>query len=327
MDPKDKKLLYLLDLNAKAKDSELARQLKTSKQVINYRIKRLVDNGIINKFQTILNLKKLGINIYANIYFKLRNISKIKEQRIITYLNKNNHVGYIGLLGGRFDLSTVIVAKNIEQLETKINKLVTRYPNELSNYIISLRIIGVKFPKKYLTEDKKSYREIKPKKIFVKEERIIKIDELDKNILKSLSENARTPVLEISSNLNEPFSTTRVRIKSLEKKEIISGYSTLLDLGKIGLQNYKIFIKTRDKSEESYHKLFSYASTHKNIIWFFKTLGDHDYELRIEVENQEKYQEIIRELRTEFSEIIDEVETVIVFKELKEDYSVILLEV
>ena len=47
MDEKDKKLLYLLDLNSRESESTLAKKLKTSKQVINYRIKRLSSEGII----------------------------------------------------------------------------------------------------------------------------------------------------------------------------------------------------------------------------------------------------------------------------------------
>ena len=88
--------------------------------------------------------------------------------------------------------------------------------------------------------------------------------------------------------------------------------------------NYKLFIKLRNKSEDSYKKLLSFSEAHKNIIWVFKTLGEHDCELRIEAESQEKYQEIIKEIRSHFSQIIEETETVIVFNELKEDYSVIL---
>jgi DNA-binding Lrp family transcriptional regulator len=126
--------------------------------------------------------------------------------------------------------------------------------------------------------------------------------------------------------LKIPFSTVRNRIKLLEQKEIIAGYSILFDLNKINMQNYKVFIRVNDKSEESHNKLFSYASNQKNIIWFFKTLGDHDYEFRIEVESQEKYQELIRDLRTQFSGIIEEIETLIVFNELKEDYTVVLNE-
>ncbi len=320
MDVKDKKLLYLLDLNSRMKESELAKRLTTSKQVINYRMNRLKKEKIIKRFQTVLNLESLGIEIYASIYFKLLEASKTKEEEIISFLIKNNNVGYVARLGGRFDLSIVLVAKNLVELEEKLNEILGKYPNELREFIVSLRTFGLKFHKKYLNG---KYQE--SKKILTKEKRgIAKIDELDKKILRLLTENSRIQIIALSEKLKIPFSTARSRINALENKGVIGGYSLLFDLAKIGIINYKLFIKTRDKSKEFHKKLFSFAEQHPNIIWFFKTLGDHDYELRIEIENQEKYQEIIKEIRSEFSSFITELETITVFNELKEDYSVVM---
>ena len=318
MDLKDKKLIYALDLNSGEKETDLAKHLKTSKQVVNYRIKKLEEEKVIKKFQAVINLESLGVSIYANVYFKLSS-SKEKEEKIINFLINDNDVGYVALLGGRFDLSIVLVAKNIQQLEEQLNKIVNKYPNELKEYLVSLRTLGMKFPKKYLLE-----KNLEPKNILTKENKLEKIDKLDKEILKILSKNSRISFVALSEKLKTPFSTIRLRIKSLENRGIIAGYSILLDLSKLGMLNYKLFIRTKDKSEDSYKKLLNFSESHKNIIWFFKTIGDHDYEFRIEVENQERYQEILKEIRSNFSDIIKETETLIVFKELKEDYSVIL---
>ena len=319
MNLKDKKLLYELDINSREKETELARKVGTSKQVINYNIKRLFNEGIIKKFQTVLNLDDLGINIYANVYFKLIGATKQKETEIINFLIKSDSVGYIASIGGRFDLSIVLVAKNLQEFENKLDKIVTSYP-ELRDYEISLRTFGVKFHKKYLV----SKDQVKSKEILVKPTKIPKIDKIDIGILKILSQNSRISIVEISDKLKIPFSTVRVRIKSLEQKGIIAGYSILFDLSKIGFVNYKLFIKSKDKSDKTYKRMLSFVKENKNIIWFFKTIGEHDFELRIEVENQEKYQEIIKELRSEFSAEIEEIETVLIFNELKEDYSVVL---
>ena len=88
--------------------------------------------------------------------------------------------------------------------------------------------------------------------------------------------------------------------------------------------NYKIFIRTKNKSETTTKNLMEFCARHKNITWFFKTIGQHDYEIRVEVENPEIYQEIIREIRSAFGNNIEELETVNIFNELKEDYSTIL---
>lgn len=320
MDIKDKKLLYLLDLNSRAKESELAKQLNTSKQVVNYRIKRLEQEGIIKKFQTVLNFGSLGVNIYANIYFKLTHLNKETEKELMDFLLGNPEVGYVGIMGGRYDLSIVLTAKNLQELDKSLSNIVKRFPNHLRDYDVSLRLAGYKFQKKYLVES----RIKEEKKIMHNKSSSIKLDAIDKDILLMLTDSSRTSLVDISEKIKIPFSTVRTRVKNLESKGIISGYSLLFDLNKVGMSNYKLFINIKNKSEEIYNKLFTFAESHKNIIWFFKTLGEHDYEFRIEAESQEKYQEILKEIRSEFVDALEETETLIVFKELKEDYGALL---
>ncbi len=320
MDVKDRKLLYLLDLNSRMKESDIAKQLGTSKQVVNYRIKRLGSEGIIKKFQSVLNLESLGVNIYANVYFKIVGADKKKEEEIVDYLVKSESVGYVALLGGRFDISIVLVSRDIQELEESLNKIVNEFPNELKEHSIALRTIGLKFQKKYLFQQKSEEN----KSILTKEKHLIKIDDLDVKILRELSKNSRESIVTISEKVKEPFSTIRTRIRNLEQRKVIAGYSILFDLSKIGILNYKVLIKTKDKSEDFYRRIISFSKSHKNITWFFKTLGEHDFELRVEVENQERYQEILKEIRSEFASSVDEIETIIVFHEAKEDYSIVL---
>lgn len=322
MDKKDKKLLNLLEIKSNEKDSVLAKKLNISKQVVGYRIKRLTSEKIIQQFQTILNISSLSVSVWAHVYFKLLNITKEKEEEIIDYLKKNKKIGYVAILGGRFDLSIVLVAKNIQDLEFNLDEIINKFPKQLKNYVVSLRTFGWKFPKEYLIE--KRSKLVPHKAILPKETSFVKIDTVDKSILSKLTKNSRISITELSLKLNIPFSTVRSRIKSLEKRKVIAGYSLLLNLQKIGYHNYKVFIKTKDNSKVGFEKLYQFSYSHPNITYFMKVLGGHNYELRIEIENQEKFQEIIKEIRSTFSNIVEEIETVIVFKELKEDFSVVL---
>ncbi|MBI3190792.1 Lrp/AsnC family transcriptional regulator [archaeon] len=321
MDHKDRKLLFLLDTNSREKESILAKRMIASKQVVEYRIKRLWKSGIIKSFQTMINLTSLDIPLWAHVYFKL-NASKEREKEIIEYLMRNRKVAYIAFLGGRFDMSIVILERNLQKLESLLDDIVSKYPDELKDHMISLRTLGWKFTKKYLID--KEYGIKQQKNILVEDRGKIEIDEIDRKILRELTKNSRIRILEIGRKLSIPFSTVRSRIKLLENNGVISGYSILIDFKKIDYNNYKIFIKTKDNSPKAFRQLFGFVSIHPNITYLMKTLGDHNYELRVEVENQEKYQEIVKDLRSKFSNIIQEVESIIVFEELKEDFSVLL---
>ena len=63
------------------------------------------------------------------------------------------------------------------------------------------------------------------------------LDETNKGILDILTENARTPFLEIAKKLRISESTVRKRVSNLEKSGIIKKYSALLEPSKLGYSN------------------------------------------------------------------------------------------
>ena len=62
----DKKILYELDLNSRIPISTLAKNVRTSKETVNFRIKRLIKNGYIKGFVTTLYTSNLN-----RFYYKL----------------------------------------------------------------------------------------------------------------------------------------------------------------------------------------------------------------------------------------------------------------
>jgi len=95
----------------------------------------------------------------------------------------------------------------------------------------------------------------------------------------------------------------------------------LLDLSSINMLTYKILIQVNDRSESVSNRMLSFAHNNQNITWFAKTIGGHDYELRAVIESVEQFQKLLKDIRSEFSSIIESVEPILIFKELKEDYA------
>jgi DNA-binding Lrp family transcriptional regulator len=88
----------------------------------------------------------------------------------------------------------------------------------------------------YLIDDKSLFSE---SRIIKKKSDFRKIDDLDLEILKSLAENARKPILEISAELKQTVRIINYRIKQLEKNKIILGYKIALNYQKLGLKFLK----------------------------------------------------------------------------------------
>jgi len=78
LDLKDRKILYYLDINSRQSNSDIAKKVGLSKEVVNYRIKRLEKEGIIKGYYTVLDFYKLGY-ISVRVYLKLIDTSPKKE--------------------------------------------------------------------------------------------------------------------------------------------------------------------------------------------------------------------------------------------------------
>ena len=86
LDIKDRKILYELDINARQSFSEISKKVRLSKEVVNYRIKRLEKLGIVKGYYALINISRLGY-MCNRFLIKLKNATPKKEQEIITNLD------------------------------------------------------------------------------------------------------------------------------------------------------------------------------------------------------------------------------------------------
>ena len=84
IDLKDRKILYHLDLNCRQSNAQIGKKVGLSKEVVNYRIKKMEEEGIIKNYWTAINSFKLGYQVFR-IYIKFQNVTEKKKQEIIDY--------------------------------------------------------------------------------------------------------------------------------------------------------------------------------------------------------------------------------------------------
>src|SRR3989338_3478074 len=103
LDLKDRKILYQLDINARQSASEIGKQVGLSKQVTAYRINKLLETGVIQKFYAVYDTSKLGFTTYK-IFLRLQNTNVEKQKEIIEYINNQKNVQFFITADGMFDL-------------------------------------------------------------------------------------------------------------------------------------------------------------------------------------------------------------------------------
>lgn len=311
LDLKDRKILYELDLNSRQSFQQIGRKVHLSKESVFYRIKKLEEQGIIQRYSTMVDVGKLN-HMNFRIFLKLQNTTSVKEQEIINYLEKQEVVGWFVTVEGNWDLNIWILCKSIEELNDFWEKFNKKYINYIAQIQLSLFTNITYFSKAYLLDIKNTYsfRFVTPPK----EE---KIDDLDLNLLKLMAPNSKIFAIDIAQKLNISPRTVVSRIRNLEKRKIIIGYKTLIDLSKLGYLYYKIHFRLSSITKEKEEQFKEYIFEHPNIVYDNTSIGGSNLEIDIQVENVQKLRDIIKEIKDKFSEIIQDYEVLQYLKEYK----------
>jgi DNA-binding Lrp family transcriptional regulator len=308
LDKKDFKLLYELDKNSRLSYSQLSKKVKLSQESVRYRINKLIREGVINKFFTVIDISKLGFTFYK-ILIKLHNVNEEKMKKIIDSLSKKEKVVWLTSLDGGYDIGLVIKAKDILELNLFLEELDSKYSSYISKRVFSVNIRGEYLYRDYLVNNKRS---LEPKFSYTVESKKEKVDEKDLTIIKELTKDARINSVEIAGKLKISPDNVLQRKKKLETKNIINRYNIILNNHKLNQIHYKVLIYLNNFSPKMIYEFINFCKSINRVVYIIKTLGGWSYELDIEVENIEQYRKIMMDITNRFSSIINDYDTLII---------------
>lgn len=121
LDEIDKKILNILQADARAPIAEISRGLKLSETSVRYRIKKLVDSGIISSFMAILIPEKIGLTACAIVGFRV-DPGRINDV-ITRLLAVSGHMEHVCRCTGEYDISAVVYAKDIGELRDLLEEM------------------------------------------------------------------------------------------------------------------------------------------------------------------------------------------------------------
>jgi Lrp/AsnC family leucine-responsive transcriptional regulator len=293
LDLKDRKILYQLDLNCRQSNTQIGRQVGLSKEVVNYRIKRMQDLGVISYFWTAINSLRLGYYAFR-IYINFLDVSPDTKNEIIQYFKNYKNIWTLQIAKGPVDLGAVLWANDVYNFSQFWNRTLDKYGNYFENYSVSILTQVNCLKKTFLISDgyKKIDREFY-KINCIGEPEII--DEMDYQLLNEIATNARIPLVQLAEKLNTSSQTINYKIKNMIKKGIILAFRVCIDTSKLGLQSciIDIYLKdhTKGKQIEEYIKGNPYV---ENIM--DSTIGWCDLNFELMVKDINSLTQLIEEI-------------------------------
>jgi DNA-binding Lrp family transcriptional regulator len=309
LDSTDLRILSQFDSDAGISFAKFAKKLRMSRQALDYRVKKLIEAGVIKKFYSVVNFSALGYWQYK-VYCKLQNLDVDSEDSITGFLKRTEGVTWVGKCRGRFDLTYSMVVKDPAEFATIQNRVYERFGTNIQEKDIFITENSVVFPKPFSPETS-SHEEFLYGGAATRKE----LDEKDSRIVSFVAENGLASVPEIAKCTGLGPDSVFYRLKKLRKERILLETKADINLRKAGFSLYKIQIRLNSYQTELFSKIEGYARVRENCVQYLKLLGRWDIELEYLVKNTDELQEELAGLRKLFADSIRDHEVLEVYEE------------
>ena len=293
---KDMRILNVLDKDPTVSLSEVAKKAGISKQVADYRIKKLIEQKTIYGFYAVVNLGKLGYSLFR-LHIKLKNVSHDKYPAFANYLLKNYPTFWVGFVSGSFDLIVDIWAKGPSEFQNYLKDILNSQKDIIYSYesfqMLSLNM----FSYNYFLSDKY----IRRKGTIFQESSIVKIDQKDIKILNILKDNSRISYEEVGKKVSLTRNAVKHRILELEKDKVISGYHMMVHFRDFNRLSYKIFIEYDHAHIDQEDNLLSFLESYSGVLAYARLFGRWNLDIEVQPHDAKELQELLINLRSKFN--------------------------
>lgn len=315
LDLKDRKILYELDKDCRQSCPQIAKKVGLSSEVVNYRIKRLEDEGIITRYQVVVDLSRLGI-IEFKILLSFQHLKSDEIQKIVDQIKKDKRALWIASCKGDWDFIVSGEVHSISEIDDFKNEILELFEGYIDKKALSICTEADVLNRDYLIGQKSMNRA----RVIVSNNLSKDIDELDLKIIKELGENARKSIIDIAETLKTTPRIIDYRIRDMIKRKIIIGFRIAMDYNKLGIKFYKTCFYLDAPKKSRLNDLIIFLKSNKNVIHHLKVLSNWDLEPEFETASEEEFNTIITEIKDKFADIVKKIEVITISKEHKFTY-------
>lgn len=289
IDEQDKLILFELFQDCRQSHLKIAKTLKIPRQSVDFRIKKMEDEGVIKKYAININYPKLGYSRHS-IYLDLRTMAKSQEvNEYVKSITDIREVSCCYMLHSvsQWKMYVSVWTKDIKRYDEIQTKIITKFKKYLNNFLSFQSVESWTYwiaemlnPKKKTKVDYKG----SPENISLKD--------IDWRIIDKLRKNSTTPTGEIAKALKINALTVTRRIKWLVSNGIIERFYPIVDISKAGYKEYTFISRVDPSYSKELNKFIEFAKDDPRFGIIIKAVGYVNLYYAFYTQNNKEFDEV-----------------------------------
>jgi len=321
IDEKDKSILYILSQNCRLNPSTIGKILHLSREVVNYRIKKMIENKIILSFTINLKHYELGYKKYS-IDLKFQDLAPSEEEKIIKEITKKIQIFWLYKTTGDWDWNIELYTKDSNDFASKIYSILEIIGNKIKDYNFYKELDYEYFGYRFLAPTRKMPSNANDKHAFYAEfskpYKKLERSQRHKDLVNILAVNSRLNLSSISKILKTDPKTVKKYIKELIRAKVITNFVAFIDLNKLNELDYSwynVYLRFKNTSVEKIRMLKEYLRGKTEVPWIVTTLGRYNVFFSLILKDQSELEHLMNELREKFKDLIMDYRITSILKE------------
>jgi len=296
-------MAFAFSENSRMKIREIASVMKTSPQRVKYWMNSIESESVVRNPFCVFDYSYFG-SILFRVYFKGAYVGEKDKELLMKTLMENSSVVSVYEFSGEFDLVVEMLCPNASRFNKVLKSLSNSLPS-LRHHKIVLNMVTHMYPRFYLT-DKDMLKLHMPQEIVIGGDRGVEsFTKSELAVMSALLENPRLRLSSLAEKSGMNVKTAKSVVKNLSERKIIRGFKHVIDIDKLGVSRFRLFLKMHGVSQERDDQILDYLLKHPNIVQMHRTVGDWDMEIDIESLDKTSARKLVADLREKFSDVIE----------------------
>jgi DNA-binding Lrp family transcriptional regulator len=149
LDQNDKKILEVLQKEARLPVTKIAKKVRMPVDSVKYRIQRLEKLGVIRFYHAVINFPLLGNPMYTYTPFSLFAMSEKDEEIFINHLISHPNITWVSKTTGKWDFIIATCTKDFKQYDEIIRAIRFKFNKHIKDFETVSTIEEYKFDMMY----------------------------------------------------------------------------------------------------------------------------------------------------------------------------------